>query len=232
MVGDKSVHEKIKKRNLPTFKCTNKRVNVKLKDRVIALKEDRKLMIRFIIASRKRPERDLEKYIGQYEFSVVPRSLFSSDGKLLLGSDKSTVMHRIEDAIHQAANTEAGQQVLEVDIPTPMVAIFDGMAVVNRIKLGPVVQNCQQFADAFLNIVLDEATNAAEIRIVFDRYLDDSLKESTREKRNKDADLLEFEVKEDTCLKNLTLKKFVSHIKTNKGLQFFLQITAHKHCKT
>ena len=46
-------------------------------------------MIRFIIASRKIPELDMEKYIGEFEFSVVPRSLFASEGKLLLGTSKS-----------------------------------------------------------------------------------------------------------------------------------------------
>ena len=61
----------------------------------MVLKEDRKLMIRFLIVSRKRLEMNLEKYIGQYEFSVVSRSLFTSDGKLSLEWKKADIMHGI-----------------------------------------------------------------------------------------------------------------------------------------
>ena len=49
----------------------------------------------FLVVSRKRPEPNLEKYIGQYEFSVVPSSLFTSHGRLSLESKKADVMHAI-----------------------------------------------------------------------------------------------------------------------------------------
>ena len=63
-------------------------------------------MTRFIIASRKRPDMevevllyspllvDLSNYIDNYEFSVVPKSMFTPAGKLFLGSDKSTILHK------------------------------------------------------------------------------------------------------------------------------------------
>ena len=95
------------------------------------------------------------------------------------------------------------------------------MAVVNKIKLGPAVQNCQQLAQAFMEIVLSQATNAAEIRIVFDRYLESSLKESTREKRSKNIEVMEYEVKKDTSLQDITMKKFLAHINTKQKLTVF-----------
>ena len=39
-------------------------------------------MTRLLIASRTRPDIDLPRYLGMYEFSVVPRSLFTTDGTL------------------------------------------------------------------------------------------------------------------------------------------------------
>ena len=45
-------------------------------------------MSRLIAAARSRPEIDISKYFGYYEFSVVPKSLFLDDGKLVPTKDK------------------------------------------------------------------------------------------------------------------------------------------------
>ena len=50
--------------------------------------------------------------------------------------------------------------------------VFDGMTIVNKSKLEPAVQNCLQFAEAFIRIVLCEADDAFQIRVVCDRYLE------------------------------------------------------------
>lgn len=39
---------------------------------------EKKLKIRFTIASRFTPDIDLPDYFGKYEFSVIPRSLFNA----------------------------------------------------------------------------------------------------------------------------------------------------------
>ena len=63
------------------------------------LREDRSLLAGFLVVQQCRPERGapLEEAIGQYKFSVVPRSLFPSDGMLLLPSDKSSFMKVIKE---------------------------------------------------------------------------------------------------------------------------------------
>ena len=48
--------------------------------------------------------------------------------------------------------------------------IFDRMAVVIKIKLGAAVQKCRQLEEAILKIVLCEAGDTFEIRVVFDRH--------------------------------------------------------------
>ena len=156
-------------------------------------------MIRFLIAFKKRPELNLEKYIGQYEFSVVPRSLFRSDGKLFLESKKADVMHEIDKEMKQpnASQTNEEQAISEG------TAIFDGMVVVNKIKLRPAAQNCRQLAEAFLRIVLCEVGDAFEICVVFDRYLESPLKESTREKHGHGLEVTEYEIAANTSFEKI-----------------------------
>ena len=74
LTGDKSIWEKMSKTNLLTFKSSSNPMKIKLKDKIIQLKEERNLMTRFIIASRMREETELPALLGKYEFSVVPRS--------------------------------------------------------------------------------------------------------------------------------------------------------------
>ena len=90
--------------------------------------------------SRKRPELNLEKYIGQYEFSVVPRSLFIRNGKLSLESKKADLMHGREEEMKQPNASQANEEQAISEATTG----FDGMTLVNKIKLGPAVQNCRQ----------------------------------------------------------------------------------------
>ena len=75
LIGDKSIWKPLTKRKLPTLASNNKIVKAKIQNQIINIKAERKSMTRFVIASRSRPEIDLPKYLGEYEFSVVPRSL-------------------------------------------------------------------------------------------------------------------------------------------------------------
>ena len=67
----------MKRRNLKTFKTQVKTFKSKAGDKLVQLKEEKTLMSRFLITARKRPELDLEHCIGNFEFSVVPKSLFT-----------------------------------------------------------------------------------------------------------------------------------------------------------
>ena len=55
-----------------------------------------------------------------------------------------------------ASQTNEKQGILEITV------LFNGMTLVNKIKLGPAVENC-------LRIVLCEAGDVIKIRGVFDR---------------------------------------------------------------
>ena len=97
--GDRSVSDPMKKRKMPTFTDTSKSFKTKVDDKIVEIKEEKRLLAKFVIASRKRDDIDLPAYFGRFEFTVVPRSMFRQDGSLLLGTDKATVMHEIEKMI-------------------------------------------------------------------------------------------------------------------------------------
>lgn len=145
------------------------------------------------------------KLRSSYEFPAVPRSMFSSDGQLLLGSDKATIMHQVETLLK--SSTENDQQIEGADkVNTEHVILFDDIQVVNRLKLGASIINCQQFAEAFFRIIQEKLSHVEEVRVIFVQY-------STH---------VQYKVQNDTSLKNLTLKKFLSHIQIKQDLTVYL----------
>ena len=61
------------------------------------MKEEKTLPARFLIIARKRPDLDLEHFLGNFEFSVVLKALFTGDGQPLRSTDKSIIMYKIEN---------------------------------------------------------------------------------------------------------------------------------------
>ena len=62
------------------------------------LKEDKQILTRCLLIKDKRPELlpPIEKIVDEYELSNVPKSLFGSDGHLLLPTDKAKLRLAIE----------------------------------------------------------------------------------------------------------------------------------------
>ena len=89
--GDKSIWDTMAKRKLPTFVSNVKSVTVKIKDQLVNVREEHKLISRFLVTCRTRHNIDLP-HLGEYEFSVVPRSLFSPDGHLHHTTDKAEIV--------------------------------------------------------------------------------------------------------------------------------------------
>ena len=169
LYGEKSIRDPMVKRKLPTFAETTKKVNVKVNNKVVQLKEEKKLMTKFIIASRKREDIDLPYYFGTNKFSVIPRSLFRPDGTMLLDTDKSTVMHEIEKAIESDRGSNVDLDILETN-SVPKIVIFDGMALVNRIIKDVQITTCKDLAEAFTRLVHHESEGYDEVRFIFDHY--------------------------------------------------------------
>jgi len=70
------------------------KTKIRVGNKVIKLREERQLLGRFLIIHGSRPELvpKLEKTIGEYEMSMVPRSLCAVDGSLYTPADKASPM--------------------------------------------------------------------------------------------------------------------------------------------
>ena len=70
-------------------------------------------MQRILVISQKRHETDLSMYIGKYEFSVSPRSLFNFDWKVHPCTDKSILIHALEDKAREMEMTVEEESLSE-----------------------------------------------------------------------------------------------------------------------
>ena len=130
--GEVSIWSPLKKRNIGSFKSIAKRLTTKLEGKVIYMREDKTLLRRLLIVSQRREEIDLSSLVSKFEFSAFPRSMFTYDGKLMLCTNKSVLIHGIEAIIR-----EWGLSLMDLDIPSnnctgtesQFVEIIDGMAV-------------------------------------------------------------------------------------------------------
>ena len=95
-----SIWSPMKKIKLKTFSNWMEKPRIPVGDKVVKLREERQLLGRFLIIQKSPPELvpKIEKAIGDYEMSVVPRSLCAIDGSLYIPTDKSSLLHAIEDA--------------------------------------------------------------------------------------------------------------------------------------
>ncbi len=83
-ISIRSIWDPVRQLKMKTFSNWMDKTKVRVGDKVIKLREERELLARFLIIQASRPELvpKLEEMIGEYEMSVVPRSLCSVDGSL------------------------------------------------------------------------------------------------------------------------------------------------------
>ena len=73
----------------------------------------------------------------------------------------------------------------------------------------------------FTNQIIDESHRFSEIRVIFDRYLDISLKAKTRNDRTNDTQV-QFKVDDSMINKHLKTFEFLSHITAKQDMTVYL----------
>ncbi|CAB4019967.1 Hypothetical predicted protein [Paramuricea clavata] len=96
------------------------------------------------------------------------------------------------------------------------------MAIVQAIKKGPLMVYCSDFANAFVRSIKKIISGYEEGRVIFDRYLENSLKAQTRSKRSTGIDPVKFDINDATNIKLVPLKTLLSHIETKSKLTEYL----------
>ena len=206
-----SICQPIKKLKLKTWN-EKARIQSGKGDKVIKLKEERELLGRFLIIQASRPELvpKLEETIGNFEMSVVPRALCAVDGSLYIPADKSSLMHAIEGTTGSPVTTE------QVDsLSQTRVLVIDAMAVLQGLKKIASMKTLADLVHAFTNRIRRLMQGYNECRVVFDRYLEQSLKDKTRTKRATTS--VEYDIHHDMRL-TMTLKDLLSSSATKAKL--------------
>ena len=151
--------------------------------------------------------------------------MFRYDGKLMLSTNKSVLIHEIEVIIR-----EWGLSLMDLDIPSnnctvtesQFVEIIDGMAVVNSLNKTSEIKTCKDVSNKFNDMFMRETADCDEIRVIFDRYVSNSLKGATRGKRC-DGNATNYRVTDDTTnIEGISMKSFLSHVETKHYLTEYL----------
>lgn len=191
---------------------------------MVTLKEERNLLQRFVIIARKRTDLDLQDCIGEYEFGVVPRSLFAADGSILLEKQKSKVVTLLRN---QASADIARSELNIIDAQhRTKVLILDGMAMVNALPKEKCsdfpIKTCQDLATLFIRQLVSKCHGYDEVRLVFDRYVTNSLKWMTREGRKKGINSTQYRITDSSIIKDVKLKELLSDVETKRDLTIYL----------
>ena len=105
------------------------------------------------------------------------------------------------------------------------------MALVNSVSKTDQMKTCDDFAQAFIERLSTISANYDEVRLVFDKYIDSSLKDTMRQKRTKGKSTY-YRVTDSTVIQNITLTNFLSNIKTKAELTEYLAMKCLAYSKS
>lgn len=168
----RSLFEPIKLNKMLLFHCPKARKNKALMQKVSSLKQNCSLFAQLYVSCQVR-EGNLDDFFS-HENQNCPPSI-SQQGRLKFGQ-KSNLLECLEGSLENQ-NTAVS--------PDVQVKVFDGAALVNMLKPSPGSSFSEYAANVFIRYLQNQLENTDRIDLVWDRYLENSLKESTREKRGK-----------------------------------------------
>ena len=164
------------------------------------------------------------------EFSLVPRSLFASDGSMLHCSTKSALMNAIEKHFNPENSTTGCRVAPSMQ---GKVSIVDGMAEFQSLDKPTWITTCSQLAEHYMNQLLRKCSESDEIHVVFDRYdVELSLKSATRVRRQGGQDPVYYWITDSTHIGKVPMKKLLSHNKTKMELTEYLARKALDHAES
>ena len=208
-----SLFDPIKKQKLRTFDSLDKKKLIKTKTKLVSLQSARDLFAKVAIIAQKRSV-DLKQLLS-YPLIHLPLALAESDGSLKKTS-KSLLLHKIEGETPPVAMLRRDHAF-----------IVDGMAYVRQIKSSGLTFS--EFSIKLLNHVSHCSNFASRIDVVFDVYLENSIKDVERQRRSTGEIVLKkivstSQIKQWSQLlssgdfKNKLVSYIVNHWKTNREM--------------
>ena len=218
-----SIVSPLQKANLKTCKSANKKKTMKVRDKVVELRENCNLFARCALMQKQR-NIDMKEVVGDHELTIVPRALFNVDGSLLDSAvKKSDAVTEVLDNVHA--------HILE-DMPIQPKCAIDSMRVVNEInKKTCIMKTGNDLADEFNRRIDTKSRGAGVVVVAFDLYDSQkpSLKGKTRAKRtgkkSKKFELVpprDFKIEGKTKIDKVSLIELLASEKTKRSLTEFL----------
>lgn len=178
------------------------------------LKVEKQLYARLLFLSNSRPDLCPKTIIGEYEFSNIPASTFSPNGKMIELPSYVSLLSVIQTKkLHNFTPTYIQG--------TDATIIIHGMCLVDELKVKKSIKIVQDLANEFITELKKISEGYSEIRLIFPQYMDNSVKESSVESRLvlKKAPI-HYHVNSATPIKNV--EQFLHHIRTRSELTKFL----------
>lgn len=181
---ERPVQDPIKRNNFPLFSRPPARDKSRAKLLLSSVKSDCSLFSSLYISCQRR-DGDLDEFFA-HENQACPPSL-SNMGKLRLGT-KSDLVSCLEDLV--PTPTQNPMPVAQTAVPPddkPIVdaIILDGAAIVNMLKPGTARTFSEYASQIFLPYITAQLEHVQRLDVVWDEYLQDSLKAYTRSVRGK-----------------------------------------------
>lgn len=171
--ADKNFHDTIKLQKLKTFESLYA-VPVQVeKSKILSLKADRDFFRRVIVALESGRSVDVD-HLLQQELSPVPLSLATINGKL-----------RPTNKADLASILTKGSSYNQLPVSsTETCTIIDGMAAVQAMGNRIGAKTFGEWSDSFQRFAVSHySERCTRVDIVFDRYPEHSIKQTTRDKR-------------------------------------------------
>src|SRR6218665_3292932 len=210
------------------FMSANTKTTVKLRDKTVDLKETKDLCGRLTVLAKSSRDINQNEAIGNIEFTLTPRALFSADGTILQCRDKSKLIHllsklsTIQPHSQEGELPEDGMDTTQ-DVPSRKIVLVDGMVLLQQMTKKPAtIVTVKDLSECFNNRLMSLTRDYDEIILVFDTYIDYSLKSATRDKRRQGRAPIQYQVRDDTNIKHIPTNRFLSHDKTRADLTNYL----------
>ena len=112
------------------------------------------------------------------------------------------------------------------------IALVDGMVLVQKLTKKPAtVATVKDLSKWFYDRLMSLTRDYDEVILVFDTYKADSLKCTTREKRRQGKDPVQYQIRDETNIKNIPMSRFLSHDETKANLTKYLALSTLEFSK-
>ena len=103
------------------------------------------------------------------------------------------------------------------------IAVVDDMAILHKMQ-STALGTVDDLSHGFNGLLVSMSWEYDAIVLVFDTYKDVSLTYATREARLQGQRPVQYQIHDDTRIKHITMKRFLSHGKTHADLADYLAI--------